>query len=158
TLLSIGGLSLFGMTWPQLLQAAQDAPTPKQSGKSPPGPATSVVLFNLLGGPSHIDMFDMKPDAPLEIRGEFQPIATSLPGLSICEHLPQTGGWLQKSSLIRTVTHRYDAHNPLALMTGWADGEFLQLFPKSSDPPDIGAVCKYLGYGAKDVPGAVCLP
>lgn len=117
-----------------------------------------MILFNLLGGPSHIDMFDMKPDAPLEIRGEFHPIATSLSGLSICEHLPQTARWMHRSSLIRTVTHRYDAHNPLALMTGFAGGEFLQLFPKSSDPPDIGAVCKYLGFRARDVPGAVCLP
>ena len=55
------------------------------------GPARSVILFNLLGGPSHIDMFDLKPDAPDGIRGEFRPIATSLPGLQICEHLPTAG-------------------------------------------------------------------
>jgi hypothetical protein len=151
-LIRVGGLSLFGgMTLPRLLAASESA-------TSAPGPAKSVILFNLLGGPSHIDMFDMKPDAPLEIRGEFQPIESSLPGLPICEHLPQTARWMHRASLIRTVTHTYDAHNPLALMTGFAKGEFSQLFPKSSDPPDIGAVCKYLGRGPKDLPGAVCLP
>ena len=78
-LLRVGGLSLFGgMTLPRLLQASA-APSPTRRG-----PAKSVILFNLLGGPSHMDMFDMKPDAPREIRGEFEPIRTSLPGLDIC--------------------------------------------------------------------------
>lgn len=152
-LLRVGGLSLFGgMTLPRLLAAGET------SDNTTRGPARSVILFNLLGGPSHIDMFDMKPDAPLDIRGEFNPIQSSLAGLQICEHLPQTAKWMHRASLIRTITHTYDAHNPLALMTGFAGGEFAQLFPRSSDPPDIGAVCKYLGFGASDVPGAVCMP
>src|SRR5215472_327850 len=83
-LLRVGGLSLFaGMTLPRLLQASASKPaSAKQRGR-----AKSVILFNLMGGPSHLDMFDMKPDAPGEIRGEFRPVATSLPGLHICEHL-----------------------------------------------------------------------
>src|SRR5687768_11427913 len=85
-LMQVGALSLFsGMTLPRLLQAAA-SPIP---ATRPSGSAKSVILFNLLGGPSHQDMFDMKPLAPPEIRGEFQPIDTSLPGLQICEHLPQ---------------------------------------------------------------------
>ena len=60
-------------------------------------------------------MFDLKPDAPAEIRGEFRPIATSLPGLQICEHLPRHGqAGCTGPCLIRTVTHSYNAHNPLA--------------------------------------------
>ena len=55
-------------------------------------------MFNLLGGPSHIDMFDLKPDAPDGIRGEFRPIATSLPGLHICEHLPRLARWMHRAT------------------------------------------------------------
>ncbi|MFO1095930.1 MAG: DUF1501 domain-containing protein, partial [Planctomycetaceae bacterium] len=98
-LLRVGGLSLFGgMTLPRLLAATET------SDNTTRGPARSVILFNLLGGPSHIDMFDMKPDAPLDIRGEFNPIPSSLAGLQICEHLPQTAKWMHRASLIRTIT------------------------------------------------------
>jgi len=152
-LMQVGALSLFaGMTLPRLLQASE--------GRQPPaaGTAKSVILFNLLGGPSHMDMFDMKPDAPAEIRGLFKPISTSLSGLQICEHLPQTARWMHRTSLIRTVTHNYHAHNPLAMLTGFTGGEFAQVQAKSTDPPDIGAVCQYLGAVNPGVPGAVCMP
>lgn len=149
-LLRVGGLSLFsGMTLPRLLQAGENRPK---------GPAKSVIMFNLLGGPSHQDMVDMKPNAPPEIRGEFRPIQSSLVGLQVCEHLPRLAKWMHKASLIRTITHNYNAHNPLAMMTGWAEGANNQIFTKPSDPPDIGAVCQYLGLGPKDLPGAVCMP
>ena len=88
-LLRVGGLSLFGglggFSVHRLLQAAG-------SGRSRPenGSAKAVIMFNLLGGPSQMDMFDMKPAAPVEVRGEFSPINSSLPGLQICEHLPRT--------------------------------------------------------------------
>ena len=149
----VGSLSLFtGMSLPRLLAAADASPTRRE------GPAKSVILFNLLGGPSHMDMFDMKPLAPVEIRGEFQPIASSLPGLQVCEHLPNTARWMHRASLIRTVTHSYNAHNPLAMMTGYAAGDNGQLTAKLTDPPDIGALCQYLQMGPRDLPGAVCLP
>jgi len=150
-LMRVGGLSLFGgMTVPALLAAAQKRRTD--------GSAKSVILFNLLGGPSHMDMFDMKPLAPVEIRGEFQPIDTSLPGLQICEHLPQTSRHMHKATLIRTITHNYNAHNPLAMLTGFAEGANDQLSPEPTDPPDMGAICQYLKMGPRDMPGAVCLP
>ena len=139
-LMRVGGLSLFGsMTLPRLLRAADG---------STAGRAKSVVMFNLLGGPSHTDMFDMKPLAPPEVRGEFTSINTSLPGLDICEHLPLTSRLMHKASLIRTVTHNYNAHNPLAMMTGFALGKTQQLTADRTDPPDIGAVCQYLQMGA----------
>ncbi len=151
-LMRVGALSLFGgMTLPRVLRAAEETGTS-------PGRAKSVILFNLLGGPSHMDMFDMKPEAPVEIRGEFRPIQTSLPGLTVCEHLPNTARWMHRASLIRTVTHNYNAHNPLALLTGFAGGENAQITAKNTDPPDIGAVCQYLGRVSPDVPGAVCMP
>src|SRR5688500_16472384 len=93
-LMRVGGLSLFaGMTLPRLFEAADRRKSPLN------GPVKSVVLFNLLGGPSHQDMFDLKPDVPAEIRGEFSPIATSVPGLQISEHLPKTAKIMHKTCL-----------------------------------------------------------
>src|SRR5262249_50390359 len=150
-LLRVGALALFGgWTLPRLLRAT--------GGETPPrGKARSVIMFNLLGGPSHMDMFDMKPQAPAEIRGEFKPIATSLPGLQICEHLPRTAKWVHKTCLIRTFTHSFNSHDPLPFMTGYTDQGFTDQ-AKPSDPPDVGAICQYLGMGPKDLPGAVCMP
>jgi hypothetical protein len=151
-LMRVGGLSLFaGMSLPRMLRAAAGT-----SGARPR--AKSVILFNLLGGPSQMDMFDLKPAAPAEVRGEFKPISTSLPGLQICEHLPSAAKWMHKACLIRSVTHGYNAHNPLPIMTGFSGGKFDQLKPEPTDPPDIGAICQYLGMGPRDMPGAVCLP
>ncbi|MBP85654.1 MAG: hypothetical protein CMJ64_02890 [Planctomycetaceae bacterium] len=151
-LMRVGGLSLFGgMTVPRLLAAAGDR-------DGPSGRAKSVVLFNMLGGPSHQDMFDMKPLAPKEVRGEFQPIATSVPGLQICEHMPNTAKLMHNACLIRSVTHGYNSHNPLNIMTGFLGGDPKQLRPERTDPPDIGAICQYLEMGPRDMPGAFCLP
>src|SRR5260221_5624722 len=156
-LMQVGALSLFsGMTWPRLLRGAdhgrqQRLPVSRPSAKS-------VILFNLLGGPSQMDMFDMKPLAPPEVRGEFQAIDTSLPGLQICEHLPNTARWMHKACVILTVTHNYNAHNPLAMMTGYTEGNFGQLRAEPTDPPDIGAICQYLEIGPPDLPRAVCMP
>ncbi len=154
-ILRAGGLSLFGLTTPDFLYAAERSR--RQVTEQRAGRAKSVILFNLLGGPSHIDMFDMKPNAPAEVRGEFQPIATSLPGLQICEHLPRTAKWMHKACLIRTISHTYNSHDPLAIMTGYTNAN-PQLPAQATDPPDIGAICQYLGRGPRDVPGAVCLP
>jgi len=154
-ILRAGGLSLFGLSLPQMFQAA--AGSRALGSDTRPQRIKSVVLFNLLGGPSHMDMFDLKPQAPVEIRGEFGPIATSLPGLQICEHLPNTSKWMHKACLIRTVSHTYNSHDPLAIMTGFTGGN-AQVQAQQTDPPDIGAICQYVGLGANDVPGAVCLP
>ena len=152
-LMKVSGLSvLSGLTLPRPARAA-DSNIPK-----PSGPAKSVILFNLLGGPSQLDMFDMKPAAPVEVRGEFKSIQTSLPGLQICEHMPKIARMMHKTALIRTVTHGYNSHNPLNIMTGWSLGNPAALLPDPNDPPDIGAVCQYLGMGPDDMPGAFCLP
>lgn len=152
-LMRVGGLSLFaGMSLPRWMKAVEGSPA------NQPRRARSVILFNLLGGPSQMDMFDLKPLAPAEVRGEFQPIATTVPGLQICEHLPNLARWMHKTCLIRSVTHSYNAHNPLPIMTGYTGGQFAQIAAEPADPPDIGAVCQYLGMGPPDVPGAVCLP
>jgi hypothetical protein len=153
-LLRAGGLSLFGsMTLPRLLEAAANSST-RISPR-----ARSIILLNLFGGPSHLDMFDMKPDAPAEVRGEFLPIATSLPGLQICEHMPRLARWMHKATLIRSVSHGYNSHNPYAVLTGFDGGDDREnYFTKRTDHPGIPAVCQYLGIGARDLPGSVFLP
>lgn len=151
-LMRAGALSLFGgLTLPRLLEASGQAAPGRR------GSARSIILFNLLGGPSHIDMFDMKPDAPEGIRGEFRPIETTLPGLRICEHLPRLARWMHRATLIRSFSHSFNSHDPLPFLTGYTDNRPLDQ-ASSTDPPDIGAICQYLGLGPADVPGAVCMP
>jgi hypothetical protein len=73
--------------------------------------ARSIIFLYQFGGPSHHDTFDLKPDAPENIRGEFNPIATSVPGLQICEHLPQLARQMHRVTLVRSVNHRTRNHN-----------------------------------------------
>jgi len=154
-LLRIGGLSLFpGLTLPRLLRA-------REVGRAParPGRIRSVILVNLFGGPSHLDMFDLKPEAPAEVRGEFRPIATSVPGLQVCEHLPRMARWMHRATLIRTVTHGYNSHNPYGVLTGFTGGDDREnYYTKRTDHPGIGSVCQYLGRGPADLPCQVYLP
>ena len=119
-----------------------------------------MILLDLFGGPSHIDTFDLKPAAPAEIRGEFKPIATSLPGVQICEHLPQLARRMDRFCLVRSVSHRYNSHNPYSVMTGFDGGNDREnYFAKPSDHPGMGAVCQYFGVGRRgDLPGYVVLP
>ena len=79
--LKIGGLALGGLSLPQLLQAEAQAGIARSH--------KAVIMVFLAGGPPHLDMFDMKPDAPSGIRGEYKPIPTNVPGLDICEYMPR---------------------------------------------------------------------
>ena len=75
-----------------------------------PSKAKSVVLIFLTGAPSHLDTFDLKPDAPVEIRGEFKSIATKAPGVNYCEHLPGLAARADKLAVIRSMTHGLPSH------------------------------------------------
>lgn len=152
--LSVGGLSLLGsMTLPRLLQARE------AQAAARPGKVKSVVLLNLFGGPPHIDTFDMKPAAPEQVRGEFRPIDTVVPGLQICEHLPLTAGVMDRTTLIRTYSHKYNSHNPYNVFTGFDGGNDREnYFAKRSDHPSMGSVCQYLNIGATDIPRYVIMP
>src|SRR6185503_20176124 len=92
--LKIGALGLGGLSLPQLLQAEASSGT-RHSHKA-------VIMVFLPGGPSHQDMFDLKMDAPAEVRGEFKPIKTNVSGVEICEHLPQLARLADKYTLIRS--------------------------------------------------------
>src|SRR5947207_2881287 len=89
--LQLGGLGMLGLTLPRLLQAGEGRPTA----------ARSCVLFLLHGGPSQLDIWDMKPEAPAEVRGEFRPTATRIPGLQITELLPLLARQTHRFSIVR---------------------------------------------------------
>jgi len=119
----------------------------------------SVILVNLFGGPSHIDTFDMKPDAPKEIRGEFGSIPTSIPGYRVCEYLPQIARRMNDATIIRTVSHGYNSHNPYSVLTGFTGGSDREnYFAKPSDHPSMSAICQHLGMNTPGVPFHVLMP
>jgi hypothetical protein len=149
-LLTAGALALAG------LRPATAAAT---SGRSF-GQAKSIILIDLFGGPSHIDSFDPKPDAPPEVNGPFGTIATTTPGVRFAEHVPLLAKRLDRFCLIRTLSHGYNSHNPYAVMTGFTGGNDREnYYAKPTDHPGMGAVCQYFGVGrGKELPGYVCLP
>src|ERR1700686_1514432 len=93
--LRVGALGVGGLTLPNLLRL--EASTPRRAR------ARSVILLFLSGGPSHLDMWDLKPDAPEEIRGTFRPVSTRVPGIQICEHLPRMASVMDKCAIIRSM-------------------------------------------------------
>jgi len=108
--LKIGSLALGGLTLPELLRAEAQSGI----GKS----HKAVIMIFLPGGPSHQDMFDLKQDAPSEIRGEFKPINTNVSGIQICEHMPRIAGCMDKLTIIRSIVGAKDNHDAFQCMTG----------------------------------------
>jgi hypothetical protein len=108
-LLRVGGLSLMGLSTLELqrLRALAAAQSPVAGRRR-----NSCVLLFLFGGPSHIDLWDMKPNAPAETRGEFRPVATKVPGIHVCEHLPRLAQQMDKVCLVRSMTHHMNVHGP----------------------------------------------
>lgn len=109
-LLRVGGLSLMGLSSLELerLRALAEPAAPAlQRGRG-----NSCVFIFLLGGPSHIDLWDMKPQAPLEVRGEFKAVPSCVPGIQVCEHLPRFARQMDKICLVRSMTHRMNVHGP----------------------------------------------
>ena len=108
--LQIGSLALGGLSLPQLLKAEAVAGT----GHS----HKSVIMIYLTGGPPHQDMFDLKPEAPADIRGEFRPIATNLPGVQVSEHLPRLAQMMDQVVPIRTLIGSDGRHSSFQCVTG----------------------------------------
>src|SRR3954470_15673281 len=82
-----------------------------------PARARACILLFMDGGPSHIDLFDMKPGAPAEVRGPFKPIPTTVPGVQICEHLPRLGRQMHRIAQVRSVCHAEMIHDPAVYQT-----------------------------------------
>lgn len=108
--LRIGALGLGGLSLPQLLRAEA------QSGKGLSHKA--VIMIFLPGGPSHQDIFDLKMDAPSEVRGEFKPISTKVPGMQLCEHLPRLASMADRLTVIRSIVGASGDHDAFQCLTG----------------------------------------
>ena len=153
--LRIGGLALGGLTLPDLLRA--ESITGKGRG------IRGVIMVVLPGGPSHLDMYDLKPDAPLEIRGEFEPIATSVPGLELCELLPRLASLADHFAIIRSLVGFHNDHNTPWCTTGWESHAAMPASPlipgfPPGGWPSMGAILsKQLGTRVAGVPTAVDL-
>ena len=129
---------------------------------APPRRAKSVIYIFLSGGLAQHESFDMKPDAPLEIRGEFQPIRTSVPGIHICEHLPELAKRAHKWSLVRSFTHPSNDHSAAhhIMLTGRSELPlgFDPNKPKESDWPSIAAIAGAVLPQRHNLPPAIVLP
>lgn len=132
-LLKVGGLGMLGFTLPKLLRAEA-----LQAGRGPKPRAKSVIFLFQWGGPSHIDMFDMKPEAPEAFRGPHKPVSSSAPGIQVSERLPRTARVMDKVTLIRSMHHTMKNHNSAGYyaLTGHAPAtddqrlrDSLELFP-----------------------------
>jgi Protein of unknown function (DUF1501) len=147
--LRAGALSLFGLGLPQLLQARTRPP------RALPGRAKACILLFMWGGPAQQDTWDMKPDAPEVYRGEFRPIATTVPGLQICEHLPRLAQRAHQLALIRSMTHDDVNHvtAPHMLLTG----KPAPPGPLTDDWPGYGAILAKLGRGRGPLPPFVSM-
>ncbi len=143
-LLQAGGAGLFGLSLPKLLTAEAAAP-------ARPRRARSVMFLFLFGGPSQLETFDLKPDAPSGIRGPYRPIASRTAGLRICEHLPRLAALSDRYSVVRTLTHPHNDHNACHYIQ---TGHPLPPAPRGAagvaatdrDWPALGSVVDYLEH------------
>jgi hypothetical protein len=161
-MLRAGGLTTFGLPLADLLrfQAAQGAVASQKNGSSF-GKAKACILLYLYGAPSQLETFDLKPDAPEDVRGDFRPIATSVPGLQICEHLPLTARLMHRTTLVRSMSHPYNIHSAAYTLTGTPKTDIpMELNPRDGRHwPFFGSVLDYLhGPRKRDVPLNVALP
>ncbi|MDB5353510.1 MAG: hypothetical protein JWN86_4757 [Planctomycetota bacterium] len=149
--LRVGAAGGIGLALPDLLRAA--------IGRSR---AKSIILFALEGGPAHQDLWDMKPEAPESIRGEFKPIATTVPGLSFCEHLPLLARQAHHLAVVRSVHHTIADHNAgyYFAMTGKnpSAGGRLITAPSPDNFPTIGSVVSKLQPTGRPLPDYVHVP
>ncbi len=143
--LRIGALGLGGLTLPQLLRAEEQNGT----GRS----HKAVIMIFLPGGPAHQDTFDLKMDAPSEIRGEFRPIKTSVPGIEICEHLPKLARLMNRCAIVRSIVGATGGHDAVQCLTGRS----VRNMPPGGWPSLGSVVSKIQGPANKSVPPFVGL-
>lgn len=144
--LQVGSLALVGLSLGDVLRLQAGA-----AGVSNPtaGRSKSVIMIWMRGGPSHIDSVDMKPDAPAEIRGEFRPIATGVPGIQICEYLPYLASIMDKLAIVRGIkSNDLGDHTPHYILTG---------SPDRGKRPAFGGIVSYLQPRSDALPPYVSL-
>ena len=115
--------------------------------------AKAAIMIYLPGGPTHMDTYDLKPNAPAEYRGEFKPIPTNVPGIDICELMPKQAAMMDKFSIIRSVAGIREEHSDAQVMSGWSEQE-----NRNVGRPSLGAVVsKFRSDGNPDIPQFVSL-
>ena len=163
-LLSAGSLGILGISLADLLYAESLA---KAASGSPgnaaaKSPIKSCILMFYYGGPSHHDTWDMKPSAPAEVRGEFKPIATRVPGLQVCEHLSRSAGIADRVAVVRGMHHTMRNHNSAAYeaLCGRKPIGDLELLANNptTDFPCYGSAVSYFSSRTAAVPPFVALP
>lgn len=161
--LAFGGMLGTGLV-PGFSPNAHAEPREENAAVPAFGRAKSLILIYLYGGPSHIDVWDLKPEAPAEIRGEFRPIDTKVPGLQLCEHLPKLSAMADRLAVIRSLTHGENGHGAAAhwMLSGRAPGSSGEIAPTPQDHPHIGSVvaarAAQIRREASRVPAFVSLP
>lgn len=155
--LQIGGLGA-GLSLPELLRAESTRPDMRASRLVPRADACIILMLN--GGPSHLDMWDMKPEAPENVRGEFRPIDSSVPGLQVCELLPRLARQMHRATLIRSLHHTVNNAHAAAVycaLTGHDRGE-IGGGARPGDNPAPGSVMAHLRPPTAPVVPFVHLP
>ena len=157
TVLQAGSLGLLGLGMADL-SAVRALANPARTT-----PAKSVIFVFLNGGISHQDSFDMKPEAPLEVRGEFRPIPTRTPGLEICEHMPLLAQQSERYAVVRSIASGSSGHEEAChmLFTGRLDfpaGFSLARVPSPNEWPSLASQVTYLTRGRNSLPPAAVLP
>ena len=150
--LRIGALPLLGLTLPAYVNGKSVRPSSSTFGRA----KRCIILF-MWGGPAHQDTWDLKPDAPVEYRGDFKSIATTIPGYRICEHLPMLAQRTDKLAIIRSMTHPDVNHvtAPHFLLTGKTSPK--EGAARADDWPGYGAILAKLGRGKKPLPPFVSM-
>jgi hypothetical protein len=144
--LQIGALAMGGLSLPQLLQAQERTGTRSHSHKA-------VIMVYLSGGLSHHDTFDMKPDAPAEIAGEFRPVPTNVTGIQISEYLPRLAGMLDKLAIVRGIVGLRDEHSSFHTMTGYG----MDVTRRENKPNVCSVISKVMGRTDPVIPAYVDL-
>src|SRR5262245_49599634 len=155
-MLRAGSIGLAGLGLPELLRLEA------QAGERPAHKAKSCILVFMEGGPAHQDLWDMKPEAPPEVRGEFHAIDTSVPGVHVCEHLPLVSRVMHHVALVRSVHHKVFDHNAGAYyaLTGRPPivGGRLIVRDEPDNFPPYGAILSRLAPVERTLPSFVQLP
>lgn len=154
-ILQVGAAGIAGLTLPNLLRAQSEH---RDFARQAMADACIVIYLN--GGPSHLDMWDMKPDTPAEVRGPFKPIPSSVPGLSVGEHMPRMAKIMHLSTVVRSMHHSVNNAHAAAVyaaLTGHDRGE-LGGGAKPTDYPAIGSVLGMCRPPATPVVSHVCMP
>jgi hypothetical protein len=162
-LLQAGSIGLLGLGISELSALRRAAGESRPASDRPVTPNKSVIFIFLSGGISHQDSFDLKPDAPDSVRGEFQPTATRTPGLLICEHLPRLAARSERFALVRSVGTKSNGHEEAChmLLTGRLDfppGFNVNNVPSPNEWPSIASQVTHATRGRNNLPPAIVLP